>query len=97
MVITITRKPFHASILDALGRCRSRDSLVALGDLIVDTKIPQGHDAILQAFKRKAIDIGIGNAKLYARVIDSLYEQEREAGIGIEKKHSNFSPVGQLK
>ena len=86
MVIAIARKPFHQSILASLIRCRSRDSLIILGDLIVDTKIPQDHDVIRQAFREKAMSLGINGTKLYARVFESLEEQEREAEAGIGKK-----------
>lgn len=47
----VEKKPFHESIVDAIGYCPF-SALVALARLIKSTKIPQNHDAIIEAWKR---------------------------------------------
>lgn len=48
-----TKKPFHESIVTHLEFAGDRD-LVALAYLIADTTIPKDHDAIVQAFTKRA-------------------------------------------
>lgn len=42
-------RPFHETIVDAIG---DAVTLGSLGDLIVRTKIPKNHDAIIEAWER---------------------------------------------
>ncbi|MDP2944406.1 MAG: hypothetical protein Q8N57_02410 [bacterium] len=47
----VEKKPFHESIVDAIGYCPF-GGLGVLARLIKSTKIPQNHDAIIEAWKR---------------------------------------------
>lgn len=46
-------KPFHVSIVGAINNARSATALDALGRLILETEIPEGHDEIIEAYRRK--------------------------------------------
>lgn len=64
-------KPFHETIVDAIGRCQKTDEIFRLFYLIEDTKIPRNHDAIIAA-----IDMFFdfpGSAK-YATIIRKIKE-----------------------
>jgi hypothetical protein len=60
-------KPFHESIVDAIGEASSTD-LHCLGRLIKATAIPKGHDQILTAWEGHArpilgsMDLGVPEA-----------------------------------
>lgn len=50
-----TLKPFHESIVDAINRAEGEGVAVAyaLAELIKGTKIPKGHDAIIEAWSTR--------------------------------------------
>lgn len=50
-------KPFHESIVDAINDCRTIDKLEVFARLVLDTKIPQNHKKILDAFNRKGAEL----------------------------------------
>lgn len=79
MVTKIERKPFHESIVDAIGQVRSSDALLVLGELIVKTKVPKDHEAIYQAFREKAEALGVTDSEVFTQVIQSMAEQGEEA------------------
>ncbi len=48
-------RPFHETIVDAIKRCKpspSAGEILHLHRLIMDTKIPSNHDAILEALRK---------------------------------------------
>ena len=77
MVMRTERKPFHESVVDAIGKVRSSDALLALGELIVATKVPKDHGVIYQAFRTKAEELGVTGSHVFTEVIYSLLEQGR--------------------
>ena len=84
------RRPFHESVVQAI---LSEDSagLSALGALIMKTVIPDGHDKIIDAWKRCSYAIPRG---LYHDVKMSLLEQKAEteakAKAEADKQHEMF-------
>lgn len=52
-------KPFHESIVAAIGRTKTREQACVLGRLISETKIPKNHEAILVAWMNKGIELGL--------------------------------------
>lgn len=50
----VATRPFHETIVDAIGRCSSPSSgeILRLFQLIKDTKIPKGHGEIIAAINR---------------------------------------------
>jgi hypothetical protein len=53
-----TLKPFHESVVDAINRATIRNELGVLAMLISETKIPKGHDAIVEAWTAKCQELG---------------------------------------
>ena len=49
------KKPFHLAIVDVLRDCASTD-FVGLSSIIKATKIPDNHDAIIQAWEKRIKD-----------------------------------------
>ena len=47
------RLPFHEAVVVAIEKASSHFALHALGDLIMATKIPMGHDEILKAWRKR--------------------------------------------
>lgn len=47
-------KPFHESIVEAINDAPDVAALNTLGALILGTKIPKNHDAIIEAWEQRA-------------------------------------------
>ncbi|MCL5410839.1 MAG: hypothetical protein M1324_03215 [Patescibacteria group bacterium] len=75
-------RPFHETIIDAIERCPSPSTgeIIRLHRLIIDTVIPENHDAILEAL-RKYWDFQGSNkwAHEITEVAESLRAQKRQA------------------
>jgi len=79
MATKTERKPFHESVVDAIAKAKTPDVLNALGELITDTKIPRGHDAIFEAFRVKAMAFGgMVSEFVMSQTSRSLCEQAKE-------------------
>lgn len=52
-------KPFHESIVDAINSASSVGEMIVLGQLIEATKVPKGHQAIIEAWTAKSVAFGI--------------------------------------
>lgn len=74
------RQPFHETIIGAINRAFSSLELINLGELIITTEIPQGHDKIIEAW----VQAGMRHSKIYESafynaVIADLCDQKAEA------------------
>ena len=74
------RRPFHETIVEAIGRASLYDEQYLLGWLIRQTKIPKGHDEIIEAWKKKRMGLGLSPGFDFA-VVDDLLEQKKEAAV----------------
>lgn len=79
---TESRKPFHESIIDAIQYAGSYDGVrrqteyLCLSRLIKGTRIPKGHDAIIEAWRSRSDRPYVEGDDV---VILDLLEQKREA------------------
>ncbi len=65
-------KPFHKSILPIIKNANPLD-LSVIGDIIIATKIPEGHDEIIFAWRQKT-----GRRDDSERVVASILSQKLE-------------------
>jgi hypothetical protein len=76
------RRPFHESVIEAInrpssGKTRALHRMDCLADLIKTTKIPAGHDEIIEAWKKRCQELSWSEESF--GVIADLLEQKREA------------------
>lgn len=72
-----TLKPFHESIVDALNDADSAADVSILGQkMIMKTKIPKNHDAIVEAWEKACMRVGINDD--HSLVANSVREQQRD-------------------
>ena len=74
----IVRRPFHETIVQAIRLVSCPDEMDTISFLIHETKIPQNHDKIIEAWKMKVralASIAIDESD----TIQVLEEQRREA------------------
>lgn len=64
-------KPFHVAIVNIINDC-GLCQLPLIGRLLETTKIPDNHDAIIEAFNKKAIEF---NFEGHVRVMTSIMDQ----------------------
>lgn len=86
------KRPFHQTIVEAIGRCQNptNNEIRTLLRLIITTKIPAGHNEIMTALDEYVKTNGVGKSPNYFRETRfSLMEQKQE----VEKK----SKTGQKK
>lgn len=69
-----TLKPFHESIVGAINAAASAAELSTLGHLITTTKIPKGHDDIVETWNLRAGNLGLNDAD---GVADSVMAQKQ--------------------
>lgn len=74
-----TLKPFHDSIVDAIQRTQSGLELSRFGLLIKETKIPKGHDDIIDAWNEKAAHFGINDMDVAESVRAQKLKETAEA------------------
>ena len=67
------QKPFHESVVDAINGADPLD-LRIIGSIIVATKVPEGHDEIIAAWRAKLS----GHVHDSERVVASLLAQKLE-------------------
>lgn len=88
------RRPFHETIVDAIGRLSSiyyPGDFVQLAELIKGTQIPEGHEAIAAAWlqqnkKLHAVWGKVWDEDDYLGVVVDLLEQKKEAEEKAAKK-----------
>lgn len=75
----VERRPFHETIVDYI-ECYTdyEEDLAPLGDLLMATKIPKNHDAIIAAWKKTIEGVADENGFLTS-VLADIEEQKREA------------------
>jgi hypothetical protein len=65
--------------VNAIAKVNTASSLLALGELIADTRVPKDHEAIYGALVAKATELDMVNEFAIHRAILSLREQGKEA------------------
>ncbi|MBI2406212.1 MAG: hypothetical protein HYW56_02660 [Candidatus Harrisonbacteria bacterium] len=68
-------RPFHETIVAAIRRA-SDEGLECLAPLIRDTKVPEGHDAIISAWNKRCLELGWGDRQF--GVPENLREQQQQ-------------------
>jgi hypothetical protein len=66
--MTCTLKPFHESIVEAIEACENLAALDTLGQLILITKIPENHDAIMAAWAHVSTELGFINDLVFLSI-----------------------------
>ena len=74
-----TKRPFHETIVDAIGRANTYGELQLLAQLIKATKVPKNHDEIIAAWKQRWQVMGWRQGDLDLGVSANLLEQKQEA------------------
>lgn len=81
-------KPFHDSIVDAIGNVHGPNeeaipALTIIGRLIINTKIPKNHQVIAYGFKQAIEYWGDGRADgLLSEVLEKLTAEENTLASG---------------
>ena len=75
------RRPFHETLVDQIREeTVFSDDLIWLGRLIMATKIPRNHDAIIEAWQRRCVELVDEEIDFfYIDVLNDLREQKKEA------------------
>ncbi|MDO8514238.1 MAG: hypothetical protein Q7S50_01710 [bacterium] len=84
-------KPFHESIVDTIERAYA-PAFETLAHLIKTTKIPKGHDAIVEAWQRRTKEVGL-NSDL--DVTASVKAQKKTAEEAAREKKMEAYAVGE--
>ena len=74
-------RPFHETIVDAIGQIRNCDAACAFAKLIIKTKIPKNHDAIAEAWHAlmKARSAWASSYSIISQVPERLMRKKQEA------------------
>ena len=75
----IVRRPFHETIVDLIRDLSFEMPVAALSWLIMETKIPKNHDAIIAAWKEKFPGVDVNDGGIGAAVLINLLVQKEEA------------------
>ncbi|MEK7541185.1 MAG: hypothetical protein AAB529_03070 [Patescibacteria group bacterium] len=74
------RRPFHETIVDQIqGETSYAEDLDFLGQLIMVTKIPKNHDAIIAAWQERCDELAEEEDPFFAEVLADLLQQKQEA------------------
>jgi hypothetical protein len=75
------RRPFHETIVDQIREETTfSDDLAWLGRLIMATKIPKNHDAIIVAWQTRCLELVDEEIDFFfINVLNDLREQKKEA------------------
>jgi hypothetical protein len=76
---TKKRRPFHETIVDHIREELDVDDLDSFGRLIMATKIPKNHDAIISAWEKRCRGIDDADGFLRFDVLADLLLQRKEA------------------
>lgn len=77
-------RPIHESVVSAIDNAHVGIEMDILANLLKQTKIPTGHDAIIAAWERKSVEMGWDGDYLGVRA--SLLEQKRAATVPDARK-----------
>ena len=79
----INRMPFHESVAAFILDEMDADDLGAVCRLLATTKIPKGHDAIIEALRKRSAELAksgfIVDSDLVEETVTDLEAQKREA------------------
>ncbi len=80
MVSTMKKKimPYHESIVQAIDSINNTDGLNALGDLILITKTPKNHNAIISAWKNKSKNLNLNERNEIESALSLQKESEEK-------------------
>lgn len=79
MVMIYGDFPFHESVIGAIHQASSREAFTTLAGLIVGTRIPKGHEAIIQAWNDEIFAAGLGSESGLLNVVDVIRAKQKEA------------------
>ena len=85
-------RPFHETIIDSIGESTYHE-LSLLAKLIKTTKIPKGHDEIIEAWRARSTDPSDDDP---FDVIADLLEQKREAEEKEKVKQQQMDMVNSI-
>jgi len=75
-----SRRPFHETIVDQIKKIGThRHRLWQFGELIMATKIPKNHDAIIAAWQEWCDEFADEEDPFFADVLADLRQQKEEA------------------
>lgn len=83
-IAAVERKPFHESIVDILNGLTDIDDLELVERLLMVTKIPKGHDEIIEALTDATQEAAHENIK--EEVLASILEQKELAKVASAEK-----------
>jgi hypothetical protein len=80
-----SEKPSHESIVDTIKSAHDSKTLAFFGDHIKRTRIPKGHDAIIEAWELQCAEVGLNDDQ---GVVDSVRakQQAEEAMAALKAK-----------
>ncbi len=79
-----TDKPFHESIVDAIAEATTPEDFAMLARMIQTTKIPNGHQVIIEAWRGSKIDERHPDRMV---IIACLLGKKAQAKMDEEKDH----------
>ena len=81
------RLPFHETIEQAIRTTKTGNGLNLIAWLLMQTKIPKGHDEIVAAIKESIPGVGLsGLRSFWDAVIADVLEQKRDAEVEARQK-----------
>ena len=89
----IELRPFHETIVDFLNSIQGDTGLSFVAELLKSTKIPENHDAVIDAWVQYLCDIGRGGDEKNLKVIESLNTQKAEADKKAAEAQAKFEEV----
>ncbi len=89
---TKKRRPFHETIIDSIGES-SYHEISLLAKLIKTTKIPKGHDEIIEAWRARSTDPSDDDP---FGVIADLLEQKSETEEKEKVKQAQMNMVNSI-
>ena len=85
----VVLRPFHETVVDAI-RCATRSDFTCLVGLMLTTKIPKGHDRIIEAIDTywgKWLEVGVSNcAPVLVALKNAILIQKAEIEAAVAEK-----------
>lgn len=76
--ISMQRRPFHQTIIDTIARVPVYN-LPILAELIRETRIPHGHDQIIEAWQKKTAGLMLDEGGFGFDVVADILAQKQES------------------
>ncbi|OHB14669.1 MAG: hypothetical protein A2431_00470 [Candidatus Zambryskibacteria bacterium RIFOXYC1_FULL_39_10] len=86
-VTIVERKPFHEAVISMIQQA-SRDELETIGTLLIKTRIPKGHDEIVEAWRARCLEMGWADVSI-RYVEEDVLLHKRQLETAKEEKESN--------